>query len=64
MSKMTDTTPSPGSHEAIDLGCQCPTPSGGWRAVFDWDYTDYVIFKVCPLHGKHKHAIAKKRIKC
>lgn len=46
------TTPTPGSQEAIRLGCLCPVmDNNGGRGFGDPNSPMYWINNSCPLHG-------------
>lgn len=55
---MSDTTPNPGSKEAVAMGCTCPVMDNSYGrgymgGVEDSDgSTVFVVVTSCPLHGE------------
>ena len=47
--------PTPGSDEALDLGCRCPVLDNAHGKGFPWGDTNpaFWIAEDCPLHGGH-----------
>jgi hypothetical protein len=48
---MTDTTPNPGSDEAVEAGCTCPVMDNGRGSQRLGDSRGFWITEGCPLHG-------------
>lgn len=53
--------PSPGSDEALALGCRCPVLDNSYGKGYLCSGNVFVMSNDCPLHGS-KHSVETKEI--